>query len=323
MVSKRYRKVFLDRRSIICQHHVERKIMASFSPKSHEQQQLDLQQLSQRHGGQRDTFKDQIITMNQNSVRPRLEDAYTIFMDFCRQWWWARLQSHQLYRRAKEQPRLENYRTAILDGPPESDDESETTTTTSSGVGEYYISVDTLLYIFRLYNRAVYHEEVQTRNEIIFSIAFGPGLGSTDGIHEGRDEDEVLDDEPDDDDNECVIMQWLQANFGKEFPRQEIIFLNPTNDTLEYRRRCIIDPHKRARVNASGNDWGGAASSSKTAKKPRFDSYEQISLRSAIAEVLHTTTDPCMALSACSGRALADHEETVMWNRCTNQVDFV
>ncbi|KAJ3253199.1 hypothetical protein HDU77_004689 [Chytriomyces hyalinus] len=157
----------------------------------------------------------------------------------------------------------------------------KTTTTTSSCLGEHFISIHTLRFIFSLYNG---HEEVQTYDEISFSIAFGPGLGSTDGTDEGRDEDEVPDDAPDDDDYE-------RPNFGKDFPGQEINFLNPTNDTLEYRRPYTIDPHKPARVTASVNGWGGAASSSNSAKKPRFDSNEQTSLRSAISEVLDGMPD--------------------------------
>ncbi|KAJ3262928.1 hypothetical protein HDU77_011573 [Chytriomyces hyalinus] len=263
-VCKQYRKVFLARRSIICQYHVEHRITSSFSAKSKDQQKNELQQLLQRKVGWHEC-KEQIITLNQDYVKPRSEDAYEIFLDFGRWRWWQRLESYQLYYAVKD-------RLSICE--------------------RYEISPQTVDYIFKLYNGATYRAE--TRCEMIFGIIFGPKVGADDAAR----------------------LKWLQENFGKEFPKQDLIFLNPSNETLEYRRS------KHDRVNV-GVDAGSSGNGGVSSSEPRFSEYFQIPLDMAIARALRgmsadpdSKSDAGMALYPYLNRFPTDHEESVIWHRC-------
>ncbi|KAJ3231084.1 hypothetical protein HDU78_007927 [Chytriomyces hyalinus] len=249
LVCKQYRNVFLARQSVICQSHVERRINATFSATSKAQQQTELQQQLHRKVGWGEC-KDQIITLNQDFVKPCLADAYQIFLDFGKKRWWNILTSYNLYSAIKDR---------------------------SAWFEEFKISLRTVNYIFNLFNGAVYDADIHG-DEMIFGIIFGPDV----------DEDTRL--------------KWLQEKFGKEFPKMDLIFLNPSNETLEYRR---------PKHDASSSSM------------PRFLGYYQIPLKTAIEHALgrlsrepDSRNDAGMALVRYLNRSPTNHERDAIWNRC-------
>ncbi|KAJ3222963.1 hypothetical protein HDU81_009480, partial [Chytriomyces hyalinus] len=192
------------------------------------------------------------------------------------------------------------------------------------------ISPETLNYIFKLYNGAVYREEVRSYHEIIFSVIFSASVTAPEDRPEGEtDEEEEWEEQASVDDEEdkllvAALLKWLQANFGKEFPRYGIIFLNPGNDKVEYHR----GPHIRIRRNAADSGYGGdgTASSVNSANQPHFLEYRQISLRSAIDRALggmwekpESETEAGIHLSACLDREATFREQDMMWDHCVDE----
>ncbi|KAI8825418.1 hypothetical protein BJ741DRAFT_654630 [Chytriomyces cf. hyalinus JEL632] len=104
---------------------------------------------------------------------PCLADAYHVFLDFGKKRWWRIFKSVELYHAVKNR---------------------------SAWFEEFKISPQTVNYIFKLYNGAVYDDEIHG-GEMIFGIVFGPD------VHEDS------------------RLEWLQEKFGKEFPWMNLVFL--------------------------------------------------------------------------------------------------
>ncbi|KAJ3263627.1 hypothetical protein HDU77_010362 [Chytriomyces hyalinus] len=259
LVCKQYRSVFLARKSVICQSHVERRIMTTFSAKDQAKQQKDLQK------------KLHIITMNFDHVRPCLADANQIFHDFCKKRWWHRLERYQLYSAIKNR---------------------------SEWFQIHKISPQTINYIFKVWNGAVYYVEAQEANDIIFSIVFAPK----------EDEEDTADNLTE------TRLKWLQDNFGRKFPKRNLIFLNPSNEMCEYRRSMY------EHVNVDGSSGNDVSSSS----EPQFSKYVQIPLETALRRAIRglsaepeSKSDAGMELFDYLNRYPTVREEFAMWSRCT------